>query len=1458
LVSAASLLAAHLGSQALAQSGTWTSTTSGNWSNTANWAGATVADGTGNSANFNSIDLTGDITVHLDAPRTISGLIFGDTNASTAGGWTLDANGDPAANVLTLGTAPSITVNALGSGKVATVSTVIAGSTGLTKSGAGELVLSATNTYTGTTVINGGTLSLDFKTGAIANNVLTTAAMTWAGGNLKVIGADGINSQQSAGAVTLNTGLTNVNVTPGAGGTATLSLASVTKTVNGGGTAANNLNVGGAVRFGTTGAIKIGSAASNILLDAHNNAYATFGLDDYAATDASGNVIAASNANYADWTSDQTINGFAPAGGTRFSNTASAITVANSNTSTLRSILVTSTSLGGTINGGFIRPNRVNSGSGANAPFVIYQNSLLGDLTIGANISNASSSTPVSLVKAGAGRVVLTAANGYSGATFIDEGTLSIGNDAFLGSNANVVFSGGGALEVTGNVTSARNFNLNGNGNLTVTGTSLLTHNGLISGVGALTKAGSGVASLTGTNTYTGGTVVNGGALRANNAAGSATGTGSVQVNTGAAIGGSGTFGGSVFVHAGAHVAPGNSTGTLNVNTLTLDSGSQLDFEFNLTGQNDQINVLNTDGLTLNGGAFSLYTEGTTSPFSTAGTYTLAKYVGSLLGAGTTALSVANPQSGFTYNFAANSGLLTLTIGSSLVDSQWIGASGGSWTTAGNWSSGIPNAAGTTARFLSTGAAANAGTVSLDGDKTIGVIVFNNSNSYTIAQGSGGNLNLDNNGLVASITDTNGNHTILAPASIPGAGLSVTVANPANALTFSDLSGGDLNKEGAGVLVLNGAGNYGNTNINAGVLQVGAGTTSGSLSGNNVTNNAALKINRSDGYSLGNTISGTGSVSNIGAGITTISANNTYTGGTNVVAGTIKVGNANALGTGSVNVATGATLDLDSNSITVTGLTGGGVVTTGNGSTVTLNLNIASTSPSQFDGSIKLTNGGAINLGKLSAGIGTLTGSNQLNTMSVSAGTLAFNGPNSTQTFTGGVTLTSGGSVRVDSGTVTFGNVTLGTSGSTSGDNSRFTIAGGNVTVNNYSAFRTTSAANGDITTGLQITGGVATFNSIVVDKGNSAGAFAMSGGNVTINAATGGLILGNGTHGDRPTLMQVSGGTLTYNGSDGLIVVSNTTRGVATFSGGVTTLQGINVNATQTPAGNGTLAMSGGTVYLGGGGINATSPVDVTNAQIANVVLNSGTLGATTVWSSSLPMTLTGVNGGINLKAADSAGVANNITLSGVLSGTGQLTKVGAGTVTLSGNNSYTGLTNVQAGVLSLINDGSNNAHAPLLASGADITGGQLLLDYQGNSANDPAASDPAGFKAKFASKLIKSSAPLHNAVYVDDTGNGKVKLFAALSGDIDLDNSVTSGDFSVLANHFNSATSNLWADGDFNYDGVVNALDFNLLANNFGVSQSLDAPAPALGALVPEPASLGMIALAAGAMATRRRRRA
>jgi autotransporter-associated beta strand protein len=134
---------------------TWTNPAGGEWDTAGNWLDNLVATGSGSTADFSTLDITADTTVNLDSTQTIGNLVFGDTNTASAAGWTLTGN------TLTLaGTTPTITVNALGDGKAATISAAVSGSAGLTKSGSGTLTLSGTNYCSGTTTVSNGTLQI--------------------------------------------------------------------------------------------------------------------------------------------------------------------------------------------------------------------------------------------------------------------------------------------------------------------------------------------------------------------------------------------------------------------------------------------------------------------------------------------------------------------------------------------------------------------------------------------------------------------------------------------------------------------------------------------------------------------------------------------------------------------------------------------------------------------------------------------------------------------------------------------------------------------------------------------------------------------------------------------------------------------------------------------------------------------------------------------------------------------------------------------------------------------------------------------------------------------------------------------------------------------------------------------------------------------------------------------------
>ena len=104
-----------------------------------------------------------------------------------------------------------------------------------------------------------------------------------------------------------------------------------------------------------------------------------------------------------------------------------------------------------------------------------------------------------------------------------------------------------------------------------------------------------------------------------------------------------------------------------------------------------------------------------------------------------------------------------------------------------------------------------------------------------------------------------------------------------------------VNQIGSGKTTLTGNNSYnGTTTISAGILQIGNGGTSGTLGTGNVVNDATLVFNRSNAMTVANAISGSGGLRQIGTGTTTLTAANTYAGGTLVKQGTLAVDGAGA------------------------------------------------------------------------------------------------------------------------------------------------------------------------------------------------------------------------------------------------------------------------------------------------------------------------------------------------------------------------------------------------------------------------------------------------------------------------------------------------------------------------------------------------------------------------------------
>ncbi len=294
-----------------------------------------------------------------------------------------------------------------------------------------------------------------------------------------------------------------------------------------------------------------------------------------------------------------------------------------------------------------------------------------------------------------------------------------------------------------------------------------------------------------------------------------------------------------------------------------------------------------------------------------------------------------------------------------------------------------------------------------------------------------------------------------------------------------------------------------------------------------------------------------------------------------------------------------------------------------------------------------------------------------------------------------------------------------------------------------------------------------------------------------------------------------------------------------------------------------GPTTVNAGTLALGVANAIPTTPVvvnggelalDVNNATVAAVTLNSGVIsGAGGVLTSTV---------GFAVKSGSA---------SAILDGTVGLTKSTSGLVTLTGANTYTGVTTVQAGTLVLSGAGAQN---PVLTNvaGADLQSGRLVFDY---SPTAPAGDPVATIRARLFSGAITSTTAATGVSigYVDGVVPGvsigtanAVILVKAFKGDANLDGVVNGLDFSRMLGHW-GATTNLWTDGDFNHDGTVNGLDFSALLGNWNQSYPIDpgtglvdggATFSGAAAPVPEPGTLVLLLLAAigaGALWVRKR---
>lgn len=532
----------------------------------------------------------------------------------------------------------------------------------------------------------------------------------------------------------------------------------------------------------------------------------------------------------------------------------------------------------------------------------VFVNSAVGDTTIAADISGAGDLENFSNT-----RLTLTGNNTLSGVVFVSNGTLQVEGSQNIGTaNINVV-------------SAAARLDLN------TAGSTVLSNN--VAGNGGVVKTGTGTVLLTGTNSYSGGTDIQQGALRVTDV--SFLGTGAITVQQGAAldlaIAGQQSLNQAV---SGAGILRKSDLGDLTL----LSNG--------LTGGVDVVGgrvIVNTAGA-IGGGPVSLAadtqlvfdnaaTEVSNTPISGAGALTKE-------GAG---LLVINNANSFTGGTVINAGRLGLNDGMGL---------------------------GTGPVIVMQNAILGIGGVTLANDISgAGQVIktANNTGALTGNNSFSGGLDIQQGSVVVNSPTALGTGGV----NLSGAGtfLILDYNGSGNAALANAISGqGALVKDGSGTVVINAGGNSytGGTAINAGRLGLNFGDGLGT-GGVTINSGAELGIGN---IALANSLTGTGRVVKTASGTGTLSGANTFSGGIDIQGGNLFVASTGSLGNGAISTASGTALTLGNtaNQTLSNALTGAGALVKSGSGDLTVTAN-ALTGGTTISAGRLLATGGATGIG---------------------------------------------------------------------------------------------------------------------------------------------------------------------------------------------------------------------------------------------------------------------------------------------------------------------------------------------------------------------------------------------------------------------------------------------------------------------------------------------------------------
>ena len=891
--------------------------------------------------------------------------------------------------------------------------------------------------------------------------------------------------------------------------------------------------------------------------------------------------------------------------------------------------------------------------------------------------------------------MILTGANTYAGSTTINAGILTItGNSSLPGFTTNGRYSvaSGATLGVYNAVTDADIASMVGTTNFAAgaaigfdTTTASRTYSGNLAntsqGALGLSKLGSNTLTLSGANTYTGTTTVTAGTL-STSAADRISNSSAITVASGATflLGGSETVGS--IAGAGTYSIAGVTLTAGGDNTSTTVSG-------NITGAGGALTKTGSGTLTL--GGTNSYTGATTindgaltisggAAIADGGTVTLANTSGVAFNVNTSE-TIASLQGG-----GASGGNVTIASGQTLTVAEANTTTfSGSLQGSGNFTK---SAAGTlTLNGTNTNSGAvsvTGGTVVLSGPSalsgTTSLLSASSSTTISLADGVGrtitlstGNLSLTSATMVFELGSTSDRLTLTSGS----ATLSGT-----NTIRLADIGSFAA---GTYTLISATSGLNGNWSLDSTSGPTGFTYT---LSNSSTTLSLIAAANSNSFYWTGSASanwSGNNFSETDGGASTRSGANISATSdlifaaasATNLATTIDSNYTANSLLISTPGVSIGGSNTLTVNSTASTAI----LISAASGDT-TISANLAGASAG-------LTKSGASTL--ILTGNNTYTGATI-----VSAGTLQI-GANGTS----GALSTS--SALTNNGTLVFNRsnaITQGTDFANviAGSGNIVKYGAGSLTLNGTNTFTgQLTIAEGTLSVSTLNNSGVAgvlgnSTNSVILGSAGKNGTLSYTGGSLTVNktftmaaGGTGVFDIGAGPL----TVGVISGsGALSKAGGGTLVLGSANTYSGGSLLGG-SGLVAINVDSVGTAGSPTSGAFGTGTVDLAGAQLRAGTGGSRTIGN--TVIISANTTFATTSGEKSLtftgPVTLNGATRTLNV-AIGSTVTTEKLTFSGAIGDGGSgygITKTGAGTLALSGANTYTGTTTVSAGTLEI-----------------------------------------------------------------------------------------------------------------------------------------------------------------------------